>query len=86
MGSGNTSPDTQSLNNTRRGSLQPQLAEAKAKTRPDYPRFKKSREKFLRECNEAKKSGDFTKMVQFYGTAFQNFANLNAVFKVGVFF
>ena len=50
---------------------------------PSYPKFKKCREKFLRECAEAKKSGEFTKMVHFYGTAFQNFVNLNAVFKVG---
>ena len=31
---------------------------------------------------EAKKTGEYTKMVHFYGTAFQNFANMNAVFKV----
>ena len=34
-----------------------------------------------KECGEARKSGDFTKMIHFYGTAFQNFANMNAVFK-----
>ena len=49
---------------------------------PSYPKFKKCREKFQRECAEAKKSGEYTKMVHFYGTAFQNFVNLNAVFKV----
>ena len=49
---------------------------------PNYPKFKKCREKFLRECAEARKSGEYTKMVHFYGTAFQNFVNLNAVFKV----
>ena len=36
----------------------------------------------MRECAEAKKTGEYTKMVHFYGTAFQNFANMNAVFKV----
>ena len=49
---------------------------------PSYPKFKKCREKFMRECAEAKKTGEYTKMVHFYGTAFQNFANMNAVFKV----
>ena len=34
------------------------------------------------KCVQAKKTGDYTKMVQFYGTAFQNFANLCAVFKL----
>ena len=87
IGSGNTSPLNQSLNG-RRGSLHSQLAQATAasSTTPNYPKFKKSREKFIKECTEAKKSGDFTKMIQFYGTAFQNFANLNAVFKVTLIF
>jgi hypothetical protein len=51
---------------------------------PSYPKFKKSREKFLKECADAKASGDYAKLVQFYGTAFQNFANINAVFKASI--
>ena len=80
MVSGHTSPESRSLNTTRRGSLQTQLAADAGQ--PSYPRFRKSKEKFLKEVAEAKKSGDYSKMVQFYGTAFHNFANLNAVFKV----
>ena len=86
VGSGNTSPDTQALavRNSRRGSeikdisLSSQINQGV----PTYPKFKKCREKFMRECAEAKKTGEYTKMVHFYGTAFQNFANMNAVFKV----
>ena len=52
---------------------------------PNYPKFKKSREKFVKECAEAKSSGDYAKLIQFYGTAFQNFANMNAVFKASSF-
>jgi len=86
VGSGNTSPDAQGIKarNSRRGSeiKDISLSVQTAPGQPSYPKFKKCREKFLRECAEAKKSGEYTKMVHFYGTAFQNFVNLNAVFKV----
>ena len=86
VGSGNTSPDSGALavRNSRRGSeiKDISLSVSSVPGQPTYPKFKKCREKFLRECSEAKKSGEYTKMVHFYGTAFQNFVNLNAVFKV----
>ena len=86
VGSGNTSPDSGALavRNSRRGSeiKDISLSVSSVSGQPTYPKFKKCREKFLRECSEAKKSGEYTKMVHFYGTAFQNFVNLNAVFKV----
>ena len=88
VGSGNTSPDSGALavRNSRRGSeiKDISLSVSSVSGQPTYPKFKKCREKFLRECSEAKKSGEYTKMVHFYGTAFQNFVNLNAVFKVKV--
>merc|ERR1719412_2464074 len=70
--------------NSRRGSeiKDISLSVQTAPGLPSYPKFKKCREKFLRECAEAKKTGEYTKMVHFYGTAFQNFVNLNAVFKM----
>jgi hypothetical protein len=83
VGSGNTSPVSQTAHPGRRSSLHADLCSTvAAEGAPNYPKFKKSREKFLKECADAKSSGDYTKLVQFYGTAFQNFANLNAVFKV----
>ena len=87
VGSGNTSPDNSAVQHSRsyrRGSeiTDISLSVSSAPGKPSYPKFKKCREKFLRECTEAKKSGEYTKMVHFYGTAFQNFVNLNAVFKV----
>ena len=86
VGSGNTSPDSGAVQvrNSRRGSeiKDISLSVSSVSGQPTYPKFKKCREKFLRECSEAKKSGEYTKMVHFYGTAFQNFVNLNAVFKV----
>ena len=87
VGSGNTSPENSALHHSRvsrRGSeiKDISLSVSAAPGQPTYPKFKKCREKFLRECTEAKKSGEYTKMVHFYGTAFQNFVNLNAVFKV----
>ena len=87
VGSGNTSPDNSAVlhsRSVRRGSeiADISLSVSTAPGQPNYPKFKKCREKFLRECTEAKKSGEYTKMVHFYGTAFQNFVNLNAVFKV----
>lgn len=69
-------------NPARRSSLHGEACSAvAAEGEPNYPKFKKSREKFVKECADAKASGDYSKLVQFYGTAFQNFANLNAVFK-----
>jgi hypothetical protein len=85
VGSGNSSPVSHTANPARRSSLHNDACGAvAAEGLPSYPKFKKSREKFLKECADAKASGDYAKLVQFYGTAFQNFANINAVFKASV--
>ena len=86
VGSGNSSPVSQTANPARRSSLhQDPCGAVAAEGMPNYPKFKKSREKFVKECAEAKSSGDYAKLIQFYGTAFQNFANMNAVFKASSF-
>ena len=86
VGSGNSSPVSQTANPARRSSLhQDPCGAGAAEGMPNYPKFKKSREKFVKECAEAKSSGDYAKLIQFYGTAFQNFANMNAVFKASSF-